>query len=73
MREHKEDWNKQLETVVIEIAGLQEIFYTNPAFLQLLCKLEGLRMVETDFETYRRTIFETLSLMQDIKGEVTDE
>ena len=26
MREHEEDWPKQLDTVIIEIAGLNEIF-----------------------------------------------
>ena len=26
MREHNEDWQKQLNTVLIEIAGLSEIF-----------------------------------------------
>ena len=42
MREHKEDWLKQLDTVTIEIAGLNEIF-EGPQFLQMLCKLEGLK------------------------------
>ena len=32
MREHGEDWPKQLDTVIIEIAGLQEIF-VGPQFL----------------------------------------
>ena len=32
MREHEEDWEKQLNTVLIEIAGLNEIF-TMPQFL----------------------------------------
>ena len=26
MREHEEDWPKQLDTVILEIAGLNEIF-----------------------------------------------
>ena len=43
MREHEEDWLKQLDTVTIEIAGLNEIF-TGPQFLQILCKLEGLKI-----------------------------
>ena len=42
MREHEEDWLKQLDTVTIEIAGLNEIF-EGPQFLQILCKLEGLK------------------------------
>ena len=42
MRENEEDWEKQLNTVILEIAGLNEIFLENPQFLQLLAKLESL-------------------------------
>jgi hypothetical protein len=28
MREHDEDWIKQLDTVILEIAGMNEIFIT---------------------------------------------
>ena len=65
MREHEEDWEKQLNTVIVEIAGLNEIFIT-PHFLQLLSKLEGLRIQETDFELYRKTVFECISLLQEL-------
>ena len=63
MRENNEDWKKQLDTVIIEIAGLNEIF-TGPHFLQILSKLEGLKLVDTSFELYRRTVFESISLIQ---------
>jgi hypothetical protein len=33
MREHEENWQKQLDTVIIEIAGLNEIFIEEPQFL----------------------------------------
>ena len=39
MRENDEDWESQLNTVILEIAGLNEIFIQNPQFLQLLSKL----------------------------------
>ena len=65
MREHKEDWPKQLDTVILEIAGMNEVFM-NPQFLQLLCKLEGLRAQETEFELYRKTVFECISLLQEL-------
>lgn len=65
MREHEEDWSKQLETVTLEIAGMNEIFM-NPQFLQLLSKLEGLRAQETNFELYRKTVFESISLLQEL-------
>lgn len=63
MREHGEDWQKQLDTVILEIAGLNEIFMGS-AFLQTLSKLEALRIKETNFELYRKTIFECISLIQ---------
>ena len=69
MREHEEDWPKQLDTVILEIAGLNEIFI-QPQFLQLLCKLEGLKVQETNFELYRKTIFESISLLQELSNGV---
>lgn len=65
MREHEENWPKQLDTVIIEIAGLNEILI-GPQLMQLLSKLEGLKEVETDFELYRKTIFECISLLQEL-------
>ena len=65
MREHEEDWSKQLETVTLEIAGLNEIFMV-PQFLQLLSKLEGLQIQETSFELYRKTVFESINLLQEL-------
>lgn len=66
MREHEEDWKKQLDTVIIEIAGLNEIF-SGPHFLQVLSKLEGLKVYDTSFDLYRRTVFESISLIQEFK------
>ena len=65
MRESGEDWLKQLDTVILEIAGLNEVFINTPHFLQLLCKLEGLKITETNFELYRKTVFESISLLQE--------
>lgn len=67
MRENNEDWQKQLNTVIIEIAGLNEIFIFNPQFLQLLSKLEGLKIIEIDFNLYRKTVFECINLLQGCK------
>lgn len=66
MRENNEDWKKQLNSVKIEIVGLNEIFIQNPLFLQLLSKLEGLQVSEIDFFDYRKTIFESINLLQEI-------
>ena len=64
MRENKEDWQKQLETVTNEIVGLNEIFLQDPQFLQLLIKLEVLNNEELEFKVYRKTVFEAISLLQ---------
>lgn len=66
MREHEENWQKQLETVLIEVVGLNELF-TSPIILQLLSKLEGLSIRETTFDIYRKTVFECISLVRSIK------
>ena len=33
MRENNEDWRKQLDTVTLEVVGLNEIFLSHPQFL----------------------------------------
>ena len=69
MREHEEDWEKQLQTVINEIVGLNEILISfNPYFLQILSKLEGLLIKESTFVFYRKTIFEAIDLLQEIKN-----
>ena len=66
MKENHEDWRKQLDTVLIEIAGLNEIFIGSH-FLQLLSKLEGLKTQDDiNFELYRKTVFESISLLQEL-------
>ena len=69
MREHNEDWQKKLDTVILEIAGLNEIFIYEPQFLQILSKLEGLKVSPNlDFQTYRKTVFEAINLLQEFKN-----
>lgn len=64
MRENDEDWEKQLNTVILEIAGLNEIFIENPLFLQLLSKLEGIKIKNPKFNIYRKTVFESIGLLR---------
>ena len=68
MRENEENWEKQLNIVTIEIAGLNRIFLQTPQFLQMLSKLEGISEIEDlDFSDYRRTVFEIINLLQELK------
>lgn len=64
MRENNEDWQKQLDTVIIQIIGMYTIFLYDPKFLELLSKLEGIDQIEISFETYRKTVFECINLIQ---------
>lgn len=67
MRENNEDWHKQLDTMIIEVVGLKEIFISSPLFLQILIKLEGLKAVDIGFDLYRKTVFEAINLLQELK------
>ena len=68
MRENEENWLNQLETVIIEIVGLKEIFLLTPSFLVLLSKLEGLKAIEDlDFSLYRKSGFECITLLMEIR------
>ena len=70
MKENGEDWLRQINTVILEITGLNEILSSNSYFLQLLSKLEGLRLNgdNVSFDFFRKTVFETLSLIQELKN-----
>lgn len=70
MKENNEDWLKQLDTVSIEIAGMNTLVKSEQTsqFLQLLFKLEGLKIKQDiNFEVYRKTIFETINILQGLK------
>ena len=65
MKENGENWLEQLNTVLVEIRGLSEIFASNDQFLILLSKLEGLKVSEDlEFIIYRKTVFESISLLR---------
>ena len=68
MRENEENWQEQLNTVILEVAGLNEIF-SGTQFLQLLSKLEGLKVQDTDFRFYRKSIFECISILQGLRND----
>lgn len=66
MRENQESWKNQLVSVIIEIVGLNEMFDFGQKYLILLSKLEGLLNYDTDFAIYRRTVFESISLLHEV-------
>lgn len=66
MKENNEDWEKQLDTLIIEITGLNLLY--SEKFIQLLSKLLGLqKLKEIHFDLYRKTIFECIDAIQGLK------
>ena len=70
-REEGADWEKPLQTVLEELAGMQRLMNCgySEIFFPLLNKLEGLYSLvqDEDFLCYRRTIFECLGLMNELQ------
>lgn len=67
MREKNEDWEKQANTIIIELSGIKDLSVSHEEILiQILGKLKGLSHTE-DFMFYRKTIFEIISLMEELK------
>ena len=70
-REEGTDWQKPLETIIEELAGIQRLMKGkfSEVFFPLLSKMEGLYSLleEGDFSCYRRTIFECLGLMNELQ------
>ncbi len=72
MREENKQWEKPLQTIIQELLGMKRLFegWQEESFLMLICKLEGMFELKRkeDFPLYRRTIFECLSLLGEIKN-----
>lgn len=64
MRENNENWIPQLDKVLTEIVGLNEIIPMDDKFLNLIANLEGLKRIEMEFFSYRKIVFESISLLR---------
>ena len=69
MRENNEDWQKQLDIVLIELYGLHAMFGDQLDFLILISKLEGLREV-INFDIYRTTVFSAIALLTELANTI---
>ena len=69
-REEGNDWQTPLENLIIEVAGMAELLKDHADLFSLLCRMEGLSTLieEDDFLKYRKTIFECLGLMNNLKS-----
>lgn len=77
MREEGAEWEKPLDTILQQLAGMQRLMEGGfpEIFFPLLNKLEGLYslITEEEFLCYRRTIFECLGLMNDLKEKICQQ
>ena len=73
-REEEKDWKTPLSTIIEELLGMIDLLNQEKLF-SLWCKLQGLNHLEQeeDFPLYRRIIFECLTLLNEIKGEIENE
>ncbi len=68
LREENSDWEKWLETLMIEINGVDRVLMSQVDFLRLLGKLEMLpTFSKSEFHIYRKTIFECINLVDSMK------
>lgn len=68
MRENEENWLAQLDTILLELTGLDKLSEnTDEKLLVLLSKLKGLKEYEVEFQIYRKTVFECISLLREMR------
>lgn len=73
LREEGKNWEKPLETLIEELAGMADLIEgQDELFFSILCKMKGLLSLTKEFDmpTYRRTILELLSLLGELKSHV---
>lgn len=67
LREEQLSWEKHLNTILIELSGFDSLTLNETKMITVLSKLEALRSIE-DFGVYRKTVFECLNALEDLKG-----
>lgn len=69
LREEGIEWEKPLQTLILELKGMTALIPDQTELFSLLCKLEALKTLteKDEFLFYRKTIFECLGLMDSIK------
>lgn len=65
LREENLDWDKHLETILIEMSGFYSLS-NEVKIITVLSKLEALKELE-EFMLYRKTIFEILSTLDGLE------
>ena len=75
LREEGKNWEKPLETLIEELAGMADLIEgQDELFFSILCKMKGLLSLTKEFDmpTYRRAILELLSLLGELRSHVCE-
>jgi hypothetical protein len=65
LREEGKEWEKHLESLLIQLHGSQILFTGKLEFMELIVLLNG--MHKADFPVYRRSVFECINLLDRMK------
>ena len=72
MKENNENWKKQINQVLVEIIGLQELFENRIDLLVILTKLEGVKECgdEVAFIEFRSLVFSIIALLSKVNERI---
>lgn len=65
MYENEEDWQRQQETIILELLGYNDMFQDCPGFMVLVGKLHALSHAKDKIQ-FRKTVFEALTELKSI-------
>jgi len=65
LREEGKEWEKHLESLLIQLYGSQILFVGKLEFVDLITILNGMRGAE--FPVFRRSVFECINLLDKMK------
>ena len=71
LREEGKEWEKHLETLLLQLHGSQILFVGKLEFLEIIALLNGMR--DSEFTIYRRTVFECINLLDKMKDDFLDK
>lgn len=68
LREEQQEWEKYLDSLILELHGLDNLFtqIDSLSVIRLLSKLDGLKELnkDSDFYLYRKIVFECTNLIK---------
>ena len=72
LKEQNANWSSYLETLLVEMAGANELLLCNSSYIALLSKLEGLRFTDVHTE-YRKIVFECITFSKKLPSKFSGD